>query len=50
MTHELLLELVFFFPAVLGALAFLGWILYIVLGSRGPDQRSAGPDDLARSA
>lgn len=61
MTHVLLLNLVFFFPATCGATAF-AFVVYRLLRSAppppppSPDGGSkaplpfAGPDDLARSA
>ena len=50
MTHVLLLNLVFFIPAVCGASAF-AFVVYRLLRSAPPRGfRAAGPDDLARSA
>jgi hypothetical protein len=60
MTHVLLLNLVFFFPATCGATAF-SFVVYRILrtapptggppegGSKSP-LPAAGPNDLARSA
>jgi len=61
MTHVVLLELVFFFPATCGATAF-AFIIHWLLRSAPPPPMpppgggakvplpAAGPDDLARSA
>jgi hypothetical protein len=60
MTHVLLLNLVFFFPATCGATAF-AFFVYRFLRSAPPPESppgggsktplpAAGPDDLARSA
>jgi hypothetical protein len=49
MTHVLLLNLVFFIPAVCGASAF-ALVVYRLLKSPPRGFRAAGPDDLARSA
>jgi hypothetical protein len=50
MTHVLLLNLVFFVPAVCGASAF-AFVVYRVLKSPPPPGPPvAGPDDLALSA
>ena len=60
MTHLLLLNLVFFLPAAVGASAFV-FCIYRLLKSAPPHApspgggsnvptRPAGPDDLARSA
>ena len=49
MTHELLLNLVFFIPATCGASAFALFV-YRFLRTDPPSLPSAGPDDLALSA
>jgi hypothetical protein len=50
MTHVLLLNLVFFIPAVCGASAFAFVVHRLLKNAPPPESHSAGPDDLARSA
>jgi len=61
MTHIVLINLVFFFPATCGASAFALFVYRFLRGASPPEalpppggskvpRPSAGPDDLARSA
>ena len=50
MTDVLLLNLVFFIPAVCGAAAFAFCVYRLLRSAPPPGARAAGPDDLARSA
>jgi hypothetical protein len=50
MTHVLLLNLVFFIPAVCGASTFAFFVYRFLKSAPPPRFPAAGPDDLARSA